>query len=166
MKTSNLQWVIFFTVFSAALNAHRHPEVLTTIQFNENTQKTEIVHCLHAHDVAIVLKGIHGTPPLSLDSIEGRARIALYVEDKFSVINPQSGTPLELDLIGAETEGGNLYVYQEYHSNLVLPIAISNRILCEFYSNQKNFVNIKSEGKVSTMLFIGDKYYEIFDIDD
>ncbi|MEM7672834.1 MAG: DUF6702 family protein [Verrucomicrobiota bacterium] len=136
------------------VDAHRQPEALTTIVFNPNSQATEIVHQLHAHDLDVILRTSKETVARNVDSLEAQAHIALYIESHFQILDPSTQIPLKLSLIGAELEGDTLYVFQEYEKTLDLPINIANSILHEYFVDQVNIVNLKRDGRRFTAVFI------------
>lgn len=90
-------------------------------------------------------------PLLSVANDEGLARIALYVENHFSILGEQG--PLDIELIGAELIGNYIFIYQEWIEPLSPNIFIKNDILREIYPLQINQVNIISEGNIRTLIF-------------
>ncbi|MEM9026554.1 MAG: DUF6702 family protein, partial [Verrucomicrobiota bacterium] len=98
MKYQRIITSVFLVFLPLCVGAHRQPEALTTIVFNPNSQTTEIVHQLHAHDAEVVLKTGEETRPLTIDSLEAQARIALYIESHFQVFDPGTRIPLKLSL--------------------------------------------------------------------
>lgn len=149
-----IAWLaLLFTIGPHLVLAHRQPEALTTISYNSNTGSTEIVHQLHAHDAELILDELPKTELITIDSLEGQARLALYIEERFELAR-QSGDPLaNVKLLGAELEGDTLYAYQEITGALPLNIRIRNDILRDFLPNQVNTVNVHTETRVRTLVF-------------
>tara|TARA_B100001059_G_C17834801_1_gene587278 strand:+ start:5086 stop:5412 length:327 start_codon:yes stop_codon:yes gene_type:complete len=94
---------------------------------------------------------VDNLPLLSIDNTEGMARIALYVENNFTILN-DSG-PLDLKLIGAELVGNYIFIYQEWLEPLEPNVYIKNEILREIYPLQVNQVNLINGGKIRTLTF-------------
>lgn len=140
--------------------AHRAPGSLTTIEWNPRSGKTEIVHRLHSHDAELGVGTIVGEPRLSTLSIEGRAYIALYVEERFAI--RQNGKPLALDLLGAELAADDLLVYQEFAGRLDGQIEVRDDILRDVFPAQINQVNIEDGDVVRTLAFSDDDDWRSF----
>ena len=79
------------------------------------------------------------------------ARIALYVENNFMILNDQG--PMNLKLIGAELVGNYIYIYQELKQPLEPNVFIKNEILREIYPLQINQVNMIIEENIRTRMF-------------
>ena len=131
--------------------AHRAPGCLTTIEWNELSGHTEIIHRLHTHDAELGVGSALDIPGLSVGDIEGRAHIALYVEENFQI---RAGEiELELELIGAELSGNYILVYQELPGHLPQNILIRDDILRDAFPVQLNQVNIKDGASVHSLVF-------------
>jgi len=140
------------------LPAHRLPGSLTSISVNQSTGVVEIVHRLHYHDAETGLAQLLGMPGFSLNTVEGRARLALYVEERFAVADQSSGEPdqlLQLNLVGAEADGEFMLVYQEYNGQLPGRLAIRNDILRDIFPAQVNQVNLSIGQHVKSLTFSG-----------
>lgn len=146
---------LFVGVVLASLGeAHRAPGSLTTIEWNPRSGKTEVIHRLHSHDAELGVGTIVGEPRLSTLSIEGRAHIALYVEERFAI--RRDGKPIALDLLGAELAADYLLVYQEFAGRLSGEIEVRDDILRDVFPAQINQVNIEDGGVFRTLAFSGD----------
>jgi len=145
---------LFLTLFVLAqLHGHNQPTALTTISYNKNTNSTEIVHRLHAHDAARVLERLPEKDKITIDSLEGRARLALYVGERFELAD-KNGERLEgVSVIGAALEGDILYAYQEYEKVLPHHIRVRNDILRDILPDQVNTVNISNGEHIRTLVF-------------
>ncbi|MDE0767412.1 MAG: hypothetical protein OSB19_03400 [Opitutaceae bacterium] len=143
--------VLFFG--TTALLAHRLPEGLTTIELNENTGQIEIVHHLHAHDVEVVLSEILKDPQWSLDTLEARAQLSLYIEKHFHIVDRSNGKPVTLKLIGAEMDNDEILVFQEAEAPLPSTLSMRHDALREIIPEQVNTVNILLGSQTRTLVF-------------
>lgn len=154
MTRSWLLYIFSVLLFGASITlAHRVPEGLTTIELNENTETIEIVHRLHNHDVELALSEILNDPRWSLDTLEARAQLALYVEKRFQIINRSNEKLVELKLIGAELEGDEILVFQEAVNPLPKSLAMRHDALREIIPEQVNTVNILLGSQTRTLVF-------------
>lgn len=134
--------------------AHRAPGSLTSIEWNETSERTEIIHRLHVHDAETGASSILGLGNLSVADIEDRAHIALYVEERFQIKSKEE--TILLELIGAEISGAYLLVYQESPDRLPQDISIQDRILLDVFPQQLNQVNVEDSDGVHSLLFTKD----------
>ncbi len=158
-KIAAVRQVIAFafaaTLCVAAL-AHRMPGSLSTIKTNPTTGSIEIIHRLHNHDAELGMVVITGNRQLTLDELDGRARLALYVEEQFSVApleDGEIGPRLPLELIGAELDGDFVLVYQEYSGDLPADVAVRDDILRDVFPAQVNHVNVATGDEVRSLTF-------------
>lgn len=150
-------FVITLTTASACL-AHRTPGSLTTVEWNEATGRTEVIHRLHTHDAELGVGASLGLPDLSVEEMEGRAHIALYVEAHFHIKGVDG--ELNFELVGAELSGNDILVYQELPGRLPQSVLIWDDILMEAFPAQLNQVNIKDGDSVNNLVFTkGDGWY-------
>ena len=131
--------------------AHRAPGSLTTIEWNEASGRTEIVHRLHSHDAELGIASVLGVADFSIIDINARAQAALYVERRFHITHGKQELPLTL--VGAELVGQYLFVYQELSQQLHGEIRVLSDILSDVYPAQLNQVNINDGGIVFTLTF-------------
>lgn len=149
------------TLTAAVATAHRAPGSLTTIEWNDRAGATEIVHRLHSHDAELGVGELLGIDSLSALDLEDRARIALYVEERFEIRH--AGEALPLSLVGAELFSDHLLVYQEYSGELSGTIEIRDDILRDVFPAQVNQVNIEHAGVVRTLMFANDDAWHSFE---
>lgn len=140
--------------------AHREPGSLTSIEWNETAGKTEIIHRLHSHDAELGIGAILGIPDLSVLDLEGRANIALYVEERFHIAD--KGGDLVLDLIGAELAGDHILIYQEFAGRLPTAIKVRDDILRDAYPAQVNQVNIKDGQATHSLIFANKDQWQTY----
>ncbi len=139
---------------SLMLPAHEQKTSLTDVFFNERTGNLEIAHRISIHDAEHVLRRKRQTPEDLIHSEEAQSLFAEYVTKEF-LLEEKKGSPIELDLVGQEIDGGFLWVYQE------IPIAnlpgkaftIHNSILHNEVDQQTNTVNVRFGSQVSTFVF-------------
>lgn len=149
------------TVSCAAALAHRAPGSLSTVEFNQRTGKTEIVHRLHTHDAELGVGAVIERADLSVLSLEDRALIALYVEEKFQIESEEG--PVYPSLVGAELAADYLLIYQELIGPLPDVIRVRNDILRDVFPEQINQVNIETDGRVQSLVFANDDGWRRFE---
>jgi len=154
--------LLAFTVCSLAL-AHRAPGSLSTVEYNPRTGKTEVIHRLHTHDAELGVGAALDMPGLSVQTLEGRAWIALYVEERF-LIESETG-PIPLSLVGAELAADYVLVYQELPGPLPDVIRVRDDILRDVFPEQINQVNIERNGRVRSLVFSVDDGWHRFEFD-
>ena len=131
--------------------AHRAPGSISTIKWNEVSARTEIIHRLHTHDAEIGVGTSLDMNDLSVEDAEGRAHIAIYVEEHFHIKTGEE--EFQLELIGAELSGNYILIYQEFPGRLPQNILIHDSILRDTFPTQTNQVNIKDGDKVHSLIF-------------
>jgi hypothetical protein len=148
--------------------ADRQPGSLSTIKTSPGTGNIEVIHRLHNHDAELGVIAIHGDRSQTLDKLEGRARLALYVEERFivaSVTDSDIGPPIALELVGAELDGEYILVYQEFAGRLPARIAVRNDILRDVFPEQVNLVNISTGGEVRSLTFRADDKWQFANLE-
>ncbi|MGI9203305.1 MAG: DUF6702 family protein [Woeseiaceae bacterium] len=136
--------------------ADRQPGSLSTVKINAATGNVEIIHRLHNHDAELGIIAVLEDRSLSMDQLVGRAQLALYVEDRFTLAATNGdaiGAPLDLELLGAELDGEYVLVYQEFSGEFPTTIAVRNDILRDVFPEQVNHVNIALGGGVRSLTF-------------
>jgi hypothetical protein len=155
LRTACLSIVAFalMGVVSSGM-AHRAPGSLTTLKWNEASGRTEIIHQLHTHDAELGVGASLDMTDLSVEDAEGRAQIAIYIEEHFHI--KMGEKELQLELIGAELSGNYILVYQEFPDRLPQNILIHDSILKDTFPAQINQVNIEDGDKVHSLIFTKD----------
>lgn len=148
--------IIALTLIAVASSAmaHRAPGSLTTVKWNETSGRTEIIHRLHSHDAETGVGSFMNMTDLSVEDVEGRAHIAIYVEEHFHIKTGEK--ELQLELVGVELSGNNILVYQEFPGRLPQNILIHDSILRDIFPVQMNQVNIEDGDKVHSLIFAKD----------
>lgn len=155
MNRCNLLGLIAVLLLPVGSHAHRMPEGLTTLSYNSDTGNTEIIHRLHVHDAELGLAENLQNPQFTLGTLEAQARLALYVEQRFRILNKATGEPLTLTLVGAELQGDYAIVFQEFPGSLPYWIAMRNDILRDIFPDQVNKVNVTIGSQLRTLMFSG-----------
>lgn len=139
---------------AAAADAHRLRAALTTVLFNERTDRIEVMHRFYLHDAEQVAGEIAGRSANLFENEEDRQRFGIYVHERFEVV-AADGEPLPLTLRGTEIDGEFLWVYEATGIPASLPTAISirHRALRDLWPDQVNTVNIEGLGPVRTLTF-------------
>lgn len=136
--------------------AHRISVPVTTISPNPRSGQWEVVHRLSAHDMetALLEEGAGGA--VWLDTEAGMAAAQAYVEQRFAITG-RSGD-IVLDLVGAEVEGDDLFVYFEFDSPDQDIIVENGLMFGGTDSAQQALVNVGSgDGTVVSGFFAPDR---------
>lgn len=145
MRNSHSKWLLLLCLLGAMpAQAHRLPECVTSLAWFESDQRLEISHRLHRHDAQLALERLTSDSGVELESIESKARVALYVESRFGLRGMQS---LPLNLVGAEFDGDYLLVYQEYEGPLPKSLSVRSETLQEWNPEQVNTVLLNVQGE-------------------
>lgn len=163
VKRHRLIAVLLALALPVTATAHRAPECLTTVRLNPATDNIEIVHRLHVHDAEVALADLLGEPTYSLQSVEGQARLALYVEERFGIVDAATGEAVALTLVGAKLEGDNVLVFQETSAALPRRLSIRHDVLRDAISAQVNRVNLFIDEEIRSLLFRGDDTWKELD---
>ena len=122
--------------------AHRAHVLLSRLTHNSQAGTWELVHFLHYHDMLELLAVRSPQRRLEPSSVEGRARIALEVEQHVDLLAPDLGV-LPLRTVGAEVEGDNLVVYRETAAPRAKGrYAVMSTLLLDLYPDQLHNVSV------------------------
>lgn len=139
--------------FAGAALAHDAPRVETEVAHLDDGG-LEITHVLQLSAAQRLLHkgGVIATNDLS--GLRARAKAALYASDRFEV--RADGAPLELTLLGAEIEGGHVYIYQIGDIATLPKIwSVRNSILRDLNASFDNTVNLPTPDGIQTLVFDG-----------
>ena len=130
-------------LWPATASAHRSHVSLTRLTPNLRASTWELVHYLHYHDCNELLLALLPQRRLELDTDEAKARLALYLEQHFTLSAPGAKL-LTVQTVGAEVVGDSLAVYRE----LPLPgvkgeYSVATTMLCELFADQVNNVSLE-----------------------
>jgi len=132
--------------------AHRQKTTLSTVEWDAADKMLYVTHSYHLHDAetALATKGIIDTPDLF--SLKARAQLALYTAKHFSLFS--AGKDIELDILGAETEGRTVYVYQQAKMETApKELIVSATMLREIIVGQLNNVDVTLETEIRSVQF-------------
>lgn len=131
-----------------ALNAsaHRGHGMWTEVAWAGNG--FEIIHRIHLSDALRVLETME--TQASVESMEGLALLALYVEANFGVTSQNQ--PAEISTLGAEIDDDFLYVFQEWLTALPEQTPVfSSSVLLEIEPDAHAYVNYQAPGINETL---------------
>lgn len=130
----------------AGADAHRGHETWTDVVWADS--HFEITHQIHVADALAVLELMETSA--AVDSMEGLALLALYVESNFRIAD-QSEQP-QLETIGAELDDDFLYVFQEWRTDLPSAVpAFESTILSDVASGVVSVVHYEAPGVNETL---------------
>lgn len=134
--------------------AHREKKTLSTVDWNAENGMLYVIHSYHLHDAESALAAANIIHKADLTSLRARAELALYTQDHFSLAS--EGEAIELKILGAETEGRTVYVYQE--AKLDAPpkeLTVSASMLRDIIPGQLNNVDVNLGGGIRSVQFKG-----------
>lgn len=142
--------------------AHRQKRAVSTIVWNEQTKLLEITHILHLHDAEQALSRIGKLNNPDLTPLRARAQLAIYAQEHF-ILTHANGKPIKLNIVGAEVDNGQAYIYQEVALRKnPHELSITNTLLLDVYMDQTNLVNITLGGQLKSLVFkAGDRAKKI-----
>ncbi len=141
---------------AAPLQAHQLRAAMTTVLFNDRTERIEIMHRFFLHDAEQVVGQIVGKGADLVGAADDRQRFGIYVHERFDIFTPD-GMQLPLELRGTELAGDFLWVYQTlpFSSPRLPGLQMSHRALRDIWEEQVNTVNVERAGSVHTLTFRG-----------
>jgi len=144
-------------------NAHEQAVAFTEVSFLPVVEagncaaqgcRIEVAHRLAIHDAESALSSVLGARADLVNNAEAQARFASYVAEHFALIDPATGTPLKLTLLGGEVERGYYWVYQEGQTDAGHnALLISQTVLMDDIPGQTNRVNLRHLGDTETLVF-------------
>lgn len=134
--------------------AHRQKRGITTMEWVQDAKTLEITHIFHLFDAEQALAKAGILKAADLGPLRARATFALYVDKHFQ-LRGLDGKPLPVEIVGAEIDGGHIYVYQE------LPLKsapkgfyVEDSILQDVYYAQVNLVSLIVNGHTTSVQFV------------
>lgn len=131
-----------------------------------DTCHIEVAHRLSIHDAESTLMSVLGARADLVGDAAAQATFEAYVADRFALSDVATGEEIPLILLGGEVERGYYWVYQEAsvtaHSDA---LSVTQGVLMDAIPQQTNRVNIRRDGKVSTLVFSGDPGPQSFSFD-
>ena len=120
------------------------------------TCRLEVAHRLAIHDAESTLMSVIGARADLYGDREAQAKFEAYVDQRFALTNSETGSPIELTLLGGEVERGYYWVYLEG----TLPadaasIDVTQAVLMDAIPRQTNRVNVRHNQMTRTLVFNG-----------
>lgn len=131
--------------------AHDAPRVETEVAFTAQNQ-LEVTHVLQLSTTQRLLFKAGIIEKDDLTGLKARAQLALYAAERFDII--ADGETVSLDVLGAEIEGGHVYVYQ-IGDLAELPDVweARNAILRDLNPRFDNTINVPTSQGIRTIVF-------------
>ncbi len=130
------------------------------------TCRVEVAHRLSIHDAESTLMSVLGARADLVADALAQTKFQDYVADRFRLVDPETGQPIALTLLGGEVERGYYWVYQEAPLPADLDgLAITQGVLMDAIPQQTNRVNIRHAGHIGTLIFSGDPGPQSFSFD-
>lgn len=128
-------------LLSTQVQAHRGHGSWT--DFVWSVDRFEITHRIHLADALKLLERIDNE--VAIDSMEGMALLAIYVERNFSITAGEG--PAALETLGAEIDDDFLYVYQEWLTPLpeAMPV-FESTLLHDIEPSAHTYVHVEAPG--------------------
>jgi hypothetical protein len=140
-------------VVSNGVFGHQQKAAETTVLFNKNTNKLEVMHRFYLHDTEHAVQSLFDKNADILNSDQTHQQFAKYVAEQF-MLSTLNNTKLPLANIGSEIDGKFFWVYQETALPKELTgLKLFNGSLRELWPTQINMVNIEGAGKIRTLYF-------------
>lgn len=131
---------------SGVVGAHRGHGSWTDVVWVDD--RFEITHRIHLADAIELLDRIK--EQTSIESMEGLALMAIYVENNFSIANTSKGGALET--LGAEIDDDFLYVYQEWLTPLPSGLPqFKSTLLLDLTPDAQAYVHVEAPGINQTL---------------
>ena len=135
--------------------AHREKLTSTQIDWNNSAQSLDITHIFHIHHAEEALVDLGVITDKNLLELRNQARLALYVEESFTLQIP-GGDALALETIGAEAANGNVYVYQQCPiEKAPAELLVTCGFLRPAIPEQINEVHLNIDNRISSMRLSG-----------
>ena len=160
-KGSALFLFMALMVVSNIVFGHQQKAAETTVLFNKNTDKLEVMHRFYLHDTEHAVQSLFDKNADILNSTKTHQQFAEYVAEQF-IVSTLSNIQLPLINVGSEIDGKFFWVYQETALPKELEgLKLFNGSLRELWPTQINMVNIEGAGKVRTLYFSDNKAWLI-----
>jgi len=147
---------IFITLclaFARPATAHEAARVETQVVINPD-ESLDVTHVLQLSAAQRLLFKAGIIDKNDMTGLKARAQAALYASERFEL--NANGARIDLDILGAEVEGGHLYIYQtgtlhEFPETW----SARNSILRDLSPRFDNVVNVPTAEGIRTILFSG-----------
>jgi len=131
--------------------AHQQKAAETTVLFNKNSGKLEVMHRFYMHDTEHAVQSLFDKHADIIDSKKTQQQFAFLARTL-------SDQALPLANVGFEVDGKFFWVYQETTAPETLAgVKLFNGALRDLWPTQINMVNIEGKGQVRTLYFSDNK---------
>lgn len=135
--------------------AHREKTTVSEVVWSQKDEFLYASHKFHLHQTEVSLFEAGITHSAKFESLRARAELALYVQKNFK-LELIDGTPLPLEVLGAEIEGRDVWVYQQARLNTPPQgLIVTCDLLRSIIPNQINHVDVKLGRKTHSLAFRG-----------
>ncbi len=135
--------------------AHREKATISEVVWSEADGFLYATHKFHMHQTEVSLFKAGITHSAKFESLRARAELALYVEENFK-LSTLGGDPIALEVLGAEIEGRDVYVYQQTALKAAPDgLIVSCNLMRSFIPDQINHVDVKLGGETKSLAFRG-----------
>lgn len=154
MKFVSILLVLFASlIFAPSVNAHKIKTAFTIVLFNDRTDNLEVVHRFYLHDAEEAVWELFDKKADIIANEKTQQQFAEYVIGNFTMLD-QNNTPIKLETIGYQNEGGYFWVYQEIKQPTDLTeLKIRHNALKDIWTEQFNVVNIEGLDQIYTLNF-------------
>ena len=150
-----LSLALMAALFMGAAFAHKQKAAITEISFNLRSGMVEVAHRFVIHDAEHAIGEVAGERRDLINDAEAQELFATYAASHFDLL--MNDAPAQLNLLGAEIEGGHIWIYQEAPAPLfVTRVSVNQSALTEVWSGQINTVNVRTGDLVQTVAFSSD----------
>ena len=134
------------------VQAHRLQTVFTTIELNPRTGMMEVIHRCSLHDLTHLMTPAQQSRG-GLDDLRTRAELALLMSSEFD-LRDAAGKPMPLQLIGAEIDAGDFWVYQEIPAeSLPDTLQVRHDMLRDTWPDITNYLNVHYPEGIQSLTF-------------
>ncbi|WP_373057034.1 DUF6702 family protein [Zunongwangia sp. H14] len=168
MKKITVLLLFFLTLSSFSAEKHKFYVSVTEIAYQKESQTFQIISRVFIDDMQKVLNKRYGSHiSLSHEKEEGAVKetIAKYISQKLQI--SVDGKNLKLHYLGKEYEEDQLLLYIEvegvpsFHQ-----IKVTNALLTDLYSEQKNVVHVEVGEEIKSLLLERDREEGTINFDD
>jgi len=133
--------------------AHDAPRVETVVSLSP-LGELEVTHTLQLSAAQRLLYKAGIIAKNDMTGLKARAQAAIYASQRFDILADETSVPL--DILGAEIQGGHLYIYQTGQlAEAPQNWSARNSILRDLSPRFDNVVNVPTTDGIRTIVFSG-----------
>ena len=138
---------------TSPVKAHEAARVETEVKLGPN-ETLDVTHVLQLSAAQRLLFKAGIIDKNDMTGLKARAQAALYASERFEL--NANDEPIELTILGAEVQGGHLYIYQTGAlSELPENWSARNSILRDLSPRFDNMINLPTATGIQTLVFSG-----------